>query len=79
MIAVDEGTQIRDIFREPSSIYDIDVQTDGTESHNSLSIGERYHDPLSKNFLKLLKDQPILKKDVLFEIAVKAFNDALGP
>ena len=40
-IAIDEGTQHRDMFGELSTIYDNDVQKSGTESHNSLGIGER--------------------------------------
>ena len=78
-IAVDEGTQHSDIFGELSKIYDIDVQKSGTESHNSLGIGERYHDTLRKTFLKLPEDHPNLKKDILLAIAIKAINDTLGP
>ena len=58
IVAVDEGTQHRDIFGEFSTIYDIDVHKSGTESQNSLSIGERYLDPLLKTLLKFCEDYP---------------------
>ena len=78
-LAFDEGTQHRDIFGELSTIYDTDVHKSGTESHNSLGISERYHEPLCKTFLKLFEDHPSLKKDFLLAIATKAINDTLGP
>ena len=78
-IAVNEGTDHRDIFGELSTTYEIDIQKSGTESHNSLGIGERYYDPLRNSFLKLREDHPNLKRDVLLAISTKAANDTLGP
>ena len=55
------------------------LQKSGTESHNSLGIGERYHYPPRKTFLRLCEDHPRLRKDVLFAIYMKVINDTLGP
>ena len=67
-IALEEETQLCDIFGELSTIYDIDVQKSCTEAHKSLSIGEIYHEPLFETFLKLREDHPSLKNDVLLAI-----------
>ena len=73
-IAADEGIRHRDIFGELSTIYDINCQKIGTESHNSFSISERYHDPLRKAFLRLREDDPSLKNDVLLARNTKEIN-----
>ena len=51
----------------------------GKEAHNSLGIGERYHEPLREAFLKLREDYPKLNKDIILALAVKAIIDILGP
>jgi len=55
------------------------LKNSGIESHNSLGNGERYHNPLRRIFLKILKDHPNLDKVLALNITVKAMNDTMGP
>ena len=55
------------------------MQKSSIEQHKFLGIGERYHDPLRKTFLKIREDHPSLQRDVLLAISTKAINDTLGP
>ena len=78
-IAADEAKKHKDIFSELAHISDINLHKSGKEAHNSLGIGERYHGPLRKTFLKLCEDYPKLKKDVKLTLTVKSINDTLRP
>lgn len=57
----------------------IEVQLSGVQSHNAIGIGERYHDPLRRIFLRICEDVPDLDHHVSLQIAVKAMNDTMGP
>ena len=50
----------------------------GAQSHNSLGIGERYHEPLRRIFRKISIDYPHIDPQLLLKIAVKAMNDTMG-
>ena len=76
---VDEGTQFRNIFAELASIHDMQIKKSGIQSHNSLGVGERYHQALRDTYGKLKFDHPSLQRQVLLALAVKAINDTLGP
>eukprot|EP00171_Calliarthron_tuberculosum_P005792 IDg5792t1 len=88
---VDEGTRFSAARFLPSidveAIWDtllrsranVEVQATGTESHSSLNIGERYHQPLRSTFRKMALDYPQVDKGLLLQLAVKSMNDTLGP
>ena len=77
-IAVDEGTQHREIFEKLSTIFEFGVQKSGTEAQTYLSIRKRYHDPLRETFVKLREGYLNLNKDILFAISTKETNDTSG-
>ncbi len=55
------------------------IKKSGIQSHNSLGVGERYHQALRDTYGKLKFDHPSLQRQVLLALAVKAINDTLGP
>ena len=63
-IMVDEGTQLRKVFAELSALHDVELVKSGFQSHNSVSIGERYHKPLRDTYRKLKLDHPSLQRQV---------------
>ena len=50
-----------------------------TESPNSMGLGERYHGPLRRIFLKLNEDASLLDDNLKLNFAYKSMNDTLGP
>jgi Reverse transcriptase (RNA-dependent DNA polymerase) len=51
----------------------------GTESHNSLGAGERYHSPLRRIFKKVSDEYPSVSTDLRLSLSVNAMNDCVGP
>lgn len=51
----------------------------GVDSHNSLGSGERYHEPLRRVYRKIREVYPKMKKETTLRLAIKAYNDTLGP
>jgi hypothetical protein len=50
----------------------------GVEAHNLLGIGERYHGPLRRVYVKIEHEFPHVGPALLLRIAVKTINDAMG-
>lgn len=48
------------------------------ESHNSISIVERYHAPLCRAYEIIREELSDTQKDVILQMAVKAVNDTAG-
>jgi transposase InsO family protein len=57
----------------------IQLRHTGTESHNSLGTGERYHGPLRRIFKKVSDEYPSVSADLQLALSVKAMNDSIGP
>lgn len=78
-ILVDRGPQFREnffkIFLEQNNV----AEQTGTEAHNSLRVGERYHDPLRNALRKMKISYPFVGDDYLLAFAVKAMNATLDP
>jgi hypothetical protein len=51
----------------------------GTELHNSLGTGERFHAPLRRIYNKVSLDHPLVPPDVRFAMSVRAMNTTQGP
>lgn len=66
-------------FNELSKAAGIEVQLSGVESHNAIGVGERYHDPLRRIFLRIFEDVPDIDQNIALQLAVKAMNDTVGP
>ena len=49
-ILVDQGTYFGDTFKTLGALANISVDSTGVEAHSSLSLGERYHQPLWQIF-----------------------------
>lgn len=57
----------------------IEIQLSGVESHNAIGIGERYHAPLRRIYLKIRHDTPSVDAEVALKLAIKAMNNTMGP
>ena len=78
-LMVDQVSQFQKTFAELTTLHDVTVEQSGTQSHNSIGIGERYHAPLRNTYLKLCQKHPNVDSDLILAIATKAINDTLGP
>ena len=67
------------MFAELAALHDINLEKSGIQSHDSVSVGERYHKPLRDTYRKLKIDQQSMQRQLLLALAVKAMNDTLGP
>ena len=48
------------------------------EAHNSIGVGERYHSPLRRIYIKIEYDFPAVLPQTILKIAVRAMNDTMG-
>lgn len=55
------------------------LQFSGIESHNSIGVREKYHDPLRRVYKKVKEDFLRMEKETLLRLALKGCNDTLGP
>lgn len=78
-IIVDQGTCFGPSFVRLAEMSGVKVEHTGTESHNSLGIGERYHQPLRNTLRKMFITHPKADFDTALALATKALNDTLGP
>ena len=61
------------------SLSGIKLELSPIESHNSLTVGERYHDPLRRIYRKVRHYFPTLMESLALSLANKAMNDTVGP
>lgn len=66
-------------WRGVTTLHGTDVQLSGVEIHNSIGVGERYHEPLRQVFDKVLTDHPTTDPDIGLCVAVKALTTLLAP
>jgi len=76
---VDQGSNFGPLFANIAANCKVPVNHTEIQSHNSLGVGERYHEPVRTTFRKLKLDFPQEKVQVLLDLAVKGMNDTLGP
>jgi hypothetical protein len=57
----------------------IHLRHTGTEIHNSLGSGERFHSPLRRIYEKISLECPTIPEHVRLALSVKAMNDICGP
>lgn len=78
---VDQGIQLggSELFISLAVRGKVAAGATGVEAHASLGLRERCNHPLRTTFRKLRLDYPILDKELLPLMAVKAMNDTLGP
>lgn len=51
----------------------------GIELHSSIGVGEKYHGPLRRVFLKVSDEHPTLDPATILRLALKGCYDTLGP
>lgn len=78
-ILTGQETQFGEKFINLACIADVEVNRIGIEAHASLSLGERYREPLRPTFRKIKSSQPGIDKLIALVCSVKAMNDSLGP
>ena len=61
------------------SISGVKLELSPTESHNSLTVGQRYHDPLRRIYRKGRHKFPTITEALTLSLANKAMNDTVGP
>jgi transposase InsO family protein len=79
-IQADKGS----VFTSPRwhdilSLSGIKLELSTIQSHNSLSVGERYHEHLRRIYRKVRHYFPNLSESLALSLANKAMNDTMGP
>lgn len=59
--------------------HGINLKITGVQSHNSLGLGERHHDPLHRIYRKLCQHSRVLNHAWILRLVLKAMNDTIGP
>lgn len=78
-VRTDFGSNFQSIeFKNLCKKVGISLVISGTEAHNSLGIGERYHAPLRRIYMKTSEEYPHISKHIRLKIALKAMNDTMG-
>jgi hypothetical protein len=65
-------------WRECTDMAGMLLQISGVESHNSLGLGERMHEPLRRIYRKVSYDFPTAPPAIVLKCATKALNDTMG-
>lgn len=80
VIRLDQEASFRaTVFDDLATANGIELRFSGTESHNSIGPGERYHGPLRRIFRILRNRYARIEPEVILRYAVKAMNDSMGP
>jgi hypothetical protein len=79
-IKADQGSVFTSArWRDIVSISGVKLELSPIESHNSLSVGERYHDPLRRIYRKVRHDFPKITEHLALSLANKAMNGTVSP
>ena len=79
-IRADSGSAFPSKFwKGVTTLQGNNVEISWVESHSSLGVGERSHDPLRQILDKIVSDHPRLDPEIAIRLAVKAINDTMGP
>lgn len=66
-------------FQDNADFVHVATKAVPVESPQSMTVVERYHEPLRKAYLTLKKDGPPMTTEERLQTAVKAVNDTAGP
>lgn len=77
-IIVHQGSNVGPSFVDIANLSFMDVEHTGIQSHNSLGIGKRYHQPLRETNRKILFKHPKANHSLALAVSVKEMNDTLG-
>jgi hypothetical protein len=59
--------------------FGVRLELSPIESHNSLTVGERYHESLRRIYRKVRHDFPTITEALALSLSNKAMNDTIGP
>jgi hypothetical protein len=80
VIKADQGSVFTsNIWRDIVSISGVKLKLTPIESHNSLTVGERYHNLLHRIYRKVKHDHPAISESLALSLANKSMNDTTGP
>lgn len=65
-------------WKKLAEMTGMSVQISGNESHNSLGVGERYHDPLRRVFDTVCSEYPNLDPETAMRCAVEGIKNTMG-
>ena len=75
---VDQGSAFGPLFINIDALSNVEVDRTGIETHSSLRLGERYHQPLRKTYRKITAGHPTADVETSLALSVKAMNGNLG-
>ena len=79
-IATDQGTRFQSQrCKSLLLVAGIKHQSSGVQSHNALSVGERYHSFLRQIYRKVRQAKPTVAPQNALMLAIKAMNETAGP
>jgi hypothetical protein len=79
-VLCDQGSVfLSESFSENCAFLEIVLRNTGTESHNSLGVGERYHAPLRKVYQRVRSENPYVPLSSYLAAAIHAMNCTAGP
>jgi hypothetical protein len=70
---------LSETFSENYALSEISLRHTGTESYNSLGVGERYHSPLRKVYQRVRAENPYVPISSCLAAAIFALNSTSGP
>lgn len=66
-------------FRILSKNAGIEVSLSSIHSNDTLGVGDRFHGPLRRSFMKIVEDVPCVNHGIALKLSVKATNDTMDP
>jgi hypothetical protein len=66
-------------FKEYTNIIDIHTKVILVETYNSISIIERYYNPLRQVYQIIVVELPGIDRNIVLQIVFKALNDTISP
>lgn len=79
LISDQESGLDSELFSDNSAEVVMKLQFSGVESHNSIGVGGKYHDPLRRVFKNFIDDVPLMEKETALRLTLKWCNDKHGP
>jgi hypothetical protein len=80
VIKADKGSVVTSaLWRDIVSISGVKLELSMIESQNSLTVGERYHDPLHRIYRRVRHEFSTITEHLALSLANKAINHTVGP
>lgn len=73
-----QGIYFGNAFATIGASSNVDLQRTGIKARSSLGLNERYHQPLTNTYPKIMMENPQTESCLALAASVKAMNDTLG-